>query len=194
MSEQYPAVLIQYGLKWQGKRSSYIYQRFFRAIYGYTQVVSKSNGKRYVYHRPGVLTNIPYLKAGKNAVIIPPSGTKPLLDFLKTGKNPAHQFTSLGIPWSELVRYSMEGTYIDADSAANASLAALSRVRVPFGGADAPADELLRRVSLLAPEDLYSLYYSIKPIIGSEWWRAVASADRIMYNQVQELLRLIQGR
>ncbi len=192
--DQYPAVLIQYGLKWPGKRSSYVYQRFFRAIYGYTQVVSKSNGKRYVYHRPGVLTNIPYVKAGKNAVILPPSGTKPLLDFLKTGKNPAHQFSQLGAPWSELVRYSMEGTYVDPNTASSAVLSALSRIHVPFGGGEAPADELLRRVSLLSPEDLYSLYYSIRPVIGSEWWRAVGAVDRIMYNQVQELLRLVQGR
>ncbi len=76
--------------------SDYGYQKLFRAIYGYTQVVTKSSGKKYVYHRPGVLSTYPYVKKGKNEVILTKDGFSKLIDFLKTGKNPAHKWTEKG--------------------------------------------------------------------------------------------------
>ena len=78
------------------KHSSYTYQKLFRAIYGYTQAVYKSNGKTYHYHRPGVLSNYPYLRPGKNCVIVPPSAFQSLQEFFKTGHNPAHNWTVKG--------------------------------------------------------------------------------------------------
>ncbi|MBN1941196.1 MAG: hypothetical protein JW772_03365 [Candidatus Diapherotrites archaeon] len=72
------------------KHSSYTYQKLFRALYGYTQAVFKSNGKSYRYHRRGVLSDVPYLRPGKNCVITPQGALTKLLDFFKTGKNPAH--------------------------------------------------------------------------------------------------------
>ena len=78
------------------KHSSYTYQKLFRAIYGYTQAVYKSNGKTYHYHRPGVLSNYPYLRPGKNCVIIPPSAFQSLQEFFKTGHNPAHNWIIKG--------------------------------------------------------------------------------------------------
>src|SRR4030042_1173873 len=68
------------------KHSSYTYQKLFRALYGYTQAVFKSNGKTYHYHRAGVLSATPYLRPGKNCVIIPPGKFQHLLDFFKTGR------------------------------------------------------------------------------------------------------------
>ncbi|MFH1256367.1 MAG: hypothetical protein V1494_03675 [Candidatus Diapherotrites archaeon] len=78
------------------KHSSYTYQKLFRAIYGYTQNVSKSNGKTYRYHRKGVLSDIPYIRPGKNCVIIPPSAFNKLVTFFKTGKNPTHAWEGKG--------------------------------------------------------------------------------------------------
>lgn len=72
------------------KHSSYTYQKLFRAIYGYTQNVTKSNGKTYRYYRKGVLSDIPFIKTGKNSVIIPPKSFGSLDTFFKTGKNPTH--------------------------------------------------------------------------------------------------------
>ncbi|MBI2598444.1 MAG: hypothetical protein HYW50_04580 [Candidatus Diapherotrites archaeon] len=72
------------------KHSSYNYQKLFRAIYGYTQNVSKSNGKTYKYHRKGVLSSVPYIRPGKNCVIIPSTVFNSLTSFFKTGKNPTH--------------------------------------------------------------------------------------------------------
>ena len=78
------------------KHSSYTYQKLFRALYGYTQNVTKSNGKTYKYHRKGILSEIPYIRPGKNCVIIPPKSFAPLDTFFKTGKNPAHYWRVKG--------------------------------------------------------------------------------------------------
>ena len=78
------------------KHSSYTYQKLFRALYGYTQNVSKSNGKTYIYHRDGVLSKYPVIRPGKNSVIIPQIAFQPLLNFLKTGKNPSHVWDEKG--------------------------------------------------------------------------------------------------
>jgi len=74
------------------KHSSYTYQKLFRAIYGYTQVVFKSNGKRYKYHRQGVLSDVPYIRSGKNCVVIPQTALQKLTNFFRTGANPTHKW------------------------------------------------------------------------------------------------------
>ncbi|PIN99112.1 MAG: hypothetical protein COT90_01150 [Candidatus Diapherotrites archaeon CG10_big_fil_rev_8_21_14_0_10_31_34] len=78
------------------KHSSYTYQKLFRAIYGYSQQVSKSSGKTYVYHRPGILSKTPFIKHGKNCVVIPQEKFSELISFFKTGKNPSHSWTIKG--------------------------------------------------------------------------------------------------
>ena len=78
------------------KHSSYTYQKLFRALYGYTQNVTKSNGKAYRYYRKGILSNVPYLRPGKNCVIIPPKAFALLDSFFKTGKNPSHYWRVKG--------------------------------------------------------------------------------------------------
>lgn len=78
------------------KHSSYTYQKLFRAIYGYTQAVYKATGKNYHYHRPGILSNFPYSRPGKNCVIIPQSAFQPLQEFFKTGHNPTHNWQTKG--------------------------------------------------------------------------------------------------
>lgn len=78
------------------KHSSYTYQKLFRAIYGYTQNVTKSNGKTYKYHRKGILSGVPYIRPGKNCVIIPTGIFSSLIEFFKTGKNPSHKWTIKG--------------------------------------------------------------------------------------------------
>ncbi len=78
------------------KHSTYTYQKLFRAIYGYTQNVTKSNGKVYHYHRKGVLSDTPYIRPGKNAVIIHPSAFAKFKNFFATGQNPSHNWRSKG--------------------------------------------------------------------------------------------------
>ncbi|MDD4983257.1 MAG: hypothetical protein PHH82_00250 [Candidatus ainarchaeum sp.] len=92
------AFLVRYKIKVldEVKHSSYLYQKLFRAIYGYTQVVCKQTGKKYVYHRPGVLSKFSYIKEGKNEIIVTKDGFSYLINFFKTGKNPAHNWQSKG--------------------------------------------------------------------------------------------------
>jgi hypothetical protein len=78
------------------QHSSYTYQKLFRALYGYTQKVSKASGKSYSYHRKGILSNVPFIRPGKNAVIIPKEALSELLSFFKTGKNPSHHWRVKG--------------------------------------------------------------------------------------------------
>ena len=78
------------------KHSSYTYQKLFRVIYGYTQAVHKGEGKKYNYHRHGILSNYPFIRPGKNCVIIPQCAFQPLQEFFKTGKNPTHYWQEKG--------------------------------------------------------------------------------------------------
>ncbi|MDN5358360.1 MAG: hypothetical protein PWP76_203 [Candidatus Diapherotrites archaeon] len=185
----YHGYRVMYSIKWSGKKSAYIYQRFFRAIYGYTQVVVKGNGRRYVYYREGVLTKYPFIKEGKNMVVVPDNALQPLLNFLKTGQNPAHRF-SFSANWPELVKYSMEETSVDDHPASMAVLEALGRIKVSLVGGPVSARDLLQRVDMLQPDELYALYYAVTPILQSNWVRALASTEP----QLFERLRLLQSR
>ena len=95
------------------KHSSYTYQKIFRALYGYTQNVTKANGKTYRYHRDGVLSSTAYIRPGKNCVIIPNSAFNPLTTFFKTGKNPSHFWQTKG-DW-KAVYYMGEKTLKEED-------------------------------------------------------------------------------
>lgn len=99
----------------QMKHSSYTYQKIFRALYGYTQQVTKSNGKTYTYHRKGILSDIPYLRPGKNCVVIPSEPKEylsKLIDFFKTGRNPTHRWHAKG-DWKAV--YYMDEKDLDED-------------------------------------------------------------------------------
>ena len=187
----YKGYSITYSIKWQSKKSAYLYQRFFRAIYGYVQVVSKSNGRRYVYNRQGVLTNYPFIKAGRTTVIVPDVAFQPIITFLKTGKNPAHQFSFVS-NWTEIVKYSIEETVVDADAAGHAVLSAINRVHVHLVGGDSPAQKLLQSLDVLDPEQIYALYYSLKNIIDSGWFPALQTVDPQIYERVQALLNALR--
>lgn len=110
--------------------SSYAYQKLFRALYGYTQAVYKSNGKNYKYHRKGVLSAYPYLRAGKNCVIIAPDAFQNLISFFKTGKNPAHNWEIKG-NWKAV--YYMDEKAIPEQRAAKALEDLIDRTYVGAG-------------------------------------------------------------
>jgi len=81
------------------KHSSYLYQKIFRSIYGYTQNVTKKDKKVYLYHREGVLEGIPYIRPGKNSIIVPINTEHKIINFFNTGKSPTHHFKERG-EWS----------------------------------------------------------------------------------------------
>ena len=110
------------------KHSSYTYQKIFRALYGYTQQVSKSNGKTYNYHRQGVLSTTPYIRPGKNCVVVPKESLSHLIDFFKTGKNPAHHWEKKG-DWKAV--YYMDEKNLDEDLVVKAMENLLDRAFIP---------------------------------------------------------------
>ncbi len=126
------AVLIQYKfiLPANIKHSSYTYQKLFRAIYGYTQNVSKSSGKTYRYHRSGVLSVFPHSKPGKNAVLVPKSAVPALADFFKTGKNPSHDWHVKG-EWKAV--YYLDEKELAVAEASKAVDAAANRILASVG-------------------------------------------------------------
>jgi hypothetical protein len=185
----YHGYRVEYFVRWSGKKSAYAYQRFYRALYGYTQVVSKSSGKTYTYYREGVLTRYPFVKDGRNAVVIPDSALQPLLSFLKTGQNPAHSFANVA-NWTDLVKYSISEVTVDAPTAAAAVFSAISRIPVKTITGSRPAVVLLNDIDVLSPDELYSLYYAIAPTVRSRWYSAFSSSEDYaeISNRIAKLL------
>jgi len=109
------SVLLKYKFSFieNTKHSSYLYQKVFRSIYGYTQNVTKKNNKVYSYFRNGILSNTPYIKNSKNAVILPLGCDTELIEYFDTGKNPTHNWKSKG-DWK--VEYTKDFIDIDIDS------------------------------------------------------------------------------
>ncbi len=95
------------------KHTSYLYQKVFRAIYGYHQNVTKNNNKIYTYFRKGLVSDIPYIKPGKNSVILPIGYETKLLEYFETGKNPTHNWKTRG-DWK--VEYTINEVDIDSES------------------------------------------------------------------------------
>lgn len=147
--------------------ASYAYQKLFRAIYGYTQVVNKAGGKRYVYHRPGVLSRYLYLRAGKNCVVIEPSALPPLLKFFRSGDNPAHRWRRKG-NWKAV--YYMNEKDLPEKDAARAVDAFLKRLALHDEGlAQALVSE---QPASLAPFTRHAL----KNLFSSPWFSTACAA------------------
>lgn len=180
------------------KHSSYTYQKLFRALYGYTQAVFKSNGKTYHYHRPGVLSSTPYLRPGKNCVIIPPTDLQPLLDFFKTGRNPTHNWRDKG-EWKAV--YYMNEKTVDEKSALTALETMLDRcfVTTASGKKERLPTELsavLTRVQAGGVDRGYitTLLAEARSTTSSEWFKNVYSNSaklKSFYSNYKKLKALV---
>lgn len=158
------------------KHSSYTYQKLFRALYGYTQAVFKSSGKNYHYHREGVLSSAPYLRPGKNCVIIPPDAFSQLIDFFKTGKNPAHAWRGKG-DWKAV--YYMNEKELDEKNVAKALETLLERKFILTTANE--HEKLVDEIALAAGKDggraadhayLGLLLSQTLQITNSDWFKA----------------------
>jgi len=161
------------------KHSSYTYQKLFRALYGYTQAVFKSNGKTYHYHRPGVLSGAPYLRPGKNCVIIPPGNFQNLLEFFKTGHNPTHHWKGKG-DWKAV--YYMNEKDVSERNAVLALEEMLDRVYITTesGKKEKLATELnivatKGKASDPSPEYLRLLFNDVQQVTSNIWFKDVHS-------------------
>lgn len=178
----------------QVKHSSYTYQKLFRALYGYTQAVFKSNGKTYHYHRPGVLSKTPYLRPGKNCVVIPQGNIQGLLDFFKTGRNPTHNWKGKG-EWKAV--YYMNEKTVNEKSAVEALESLLERCYVVSSAGRKEKIEsemaavLSKQSKGLAEEPATQLLLSeAQKITSTPWFKALYSQSEKLssfYNNYKKL-------
>ena len=175
------------------KHSSYTYQKLFRALYGYTQNVTKSNGKTYHYHRKGVLSDLPYIRPGKNCVIIPPKSFSTLDTFFKTGKNPAHYWRVKG-NWKAV--FYMDEKELDEGQVIAAIKEHIKRVFQP-GFEDVPVlalDSIAEKVSRgeqPAKEKISISVAEAEKIIAAPWFKDVYAKDSELkkFNENYKLLK-----
>jgi len=161
------------------KHSSYTYQKLFRAIYGYTQAVYKSSGKTYHYHRAGILSHYPYIRPGKNCVIVPQAAFQSLQEFFKTGRNPTHNWQTKG-EWK--CTYFLNEKDVDDKLVVSAIEQLLSRKLVE--GADGPVklQSELKRIVEKGGDQAYkaALVKEAQPIVELDWFKQILSQSKVL--------------
>jgi hypothetical protein len=173
------------------KHSSYTYQKLFRAIYGYTQAVYKASGKNYHYHREGILSNVPFIRPGKNCVIIPQNAFQNLQDFFKTGNNPTHNWVVKG-DW-KCTYFLNEKDILEKDAIKAIEDLLARRYITGIDGLVKLSSELERVVNSL--EKVNSNYKTIiynesEKIINNVWFKEVYSSSNelnIFYQNFKKL-------
>ena len=191
------AYFVQYKfiLPKETKHSSYTYQKLFRAIYGYTQNVSKGGGKVYKYHRKGVLSDVPYLRPGKNCVLIPPSAFNKLITFLKTGKNPTHFWRVKG-DWKAV--YYMDEKQLSENEAVSALEDLASRLYVDSSEGSLKLSDFISLASETqrkspgskAIEDL--AVKDAEAVVNCEWFKETHSASGKLTSFLENYKKLKQ--
>ncbi|MBN2127552.1 MAG: hypothetical protein JW703_04130 [Candidatus Diapherotrites archaeon] len=173
------------------KHSAYSYQKLFRALYGYTQNVTKSTGKTHRYFREGVLTNVPYLRPGKNCVIIPKEHLNPLIEFFKTGKNPTHFWHKKG-DWKAV--YYMEEKNLSEKEIAASLEELLERYHVISGDIHSNLEKELTVLSTASGKEdsnyLKVIFEDAKNMISMPWFRETyKSSEKLVkfYSNFQNL-------
>lgn len=157
------------------KHSSYTYQKLFRALYGYTQQVHKSNGKIYKYHRAGILSNMPYYRSAKNTVVIHPFFFQTIIEFFKTGKNPTHLWRQKG-EWKAV--YYMNEIQVNDNQAIGALEKVLDRKTTIINGISIGIKEEIRKAvesnDLEAQKTLFQVF---RDIVNLDWFQQTYSTS-----------------
>lgn len=167
---------VRYKFKGEEPSSKYSYQRFFRALYGYTQVVKKSNGKTYVYYREGVLTRYPYIRESKNTVIVPINALEPLVSFFREGKNPAHVFSYLN-DWD--VSYYVEQIDVLAQPAIDALESAIDRIYARTENGYIQLRQLIESDDV-SVHTLYLIKEYADKIVESNWFKELYDTSEVL--------------
>ncbi len=180
------------------KHSSYLYQKVFRSIYGYTQNVTKKDKKTYLYHRIGVLENIPYIRPGKNSVIIPLNTEHSLINFFNIGTTPTHHFREKG-DWN--INYSIEKIEInDIDIIRTIEKYIDSLVIISIDGNNKKLTDELNKIIedteylyKYKKANKYNLLNKIKQIQEIDWFVKCKKSERItnFYNTIEKVKNII---
>lgn len=168
------------------KHSDYTYQKLFRALYGYNQNICKGSGKVYKYHRQGVLSDIPFVRPGKNSVIIPKEAFSKLKDFFNTGKNPAHKWQVKG-DWKAV--YYMDEKKIPEQEIVKAMEDLVSRTFIEKGKEHTSLEEGLSNLvkqlkSNETPSEEHKTYVlqASKKIVSLPWFKDCCTLSNKLKN------------
>ncbi|VVC00191.1 Uncharacterised protein [uncultured archaeon] len=175
--------------------SSYTYQKLFRALYGYTQNVTKSNGKTYHYHRRGILSNVPYLRPGKNCVVIPQRAFTSLDNFFKTGKNPSHAWVVKG-DWKAV--FYMDEKVLEEAQVISSIKEQIARLFQPSLGSEGLPDlsklaEKARQGEAVPQEKAVPSLVEAESIINEPWFKEVYLKDKEL-RKFYEDYRALKGQ
>lgn len=173
------------------KHSSYEYQKLFRAIYGYTQNVNKGTGKQYKYFRDGILSNFPYVRTGKNCVIIPQSAFQKLTSFFKTGINPTHNWKVKG-NWKAV--YYMDEKDVNSNLVVESVLHLIERTKL--SSKKSIFDDLTYLTSLENPDKNYikKILITSEKIVADDWFKtALQTSEKVkkfkeLHDRLQKLV------
>lgn len=159
---------------------SYHYQKVFRAMYGYTQNVTKSNGHRYQYYRKGILTDSPIVRIGKCVIVLQEKEIQPLKTFFESGKNPGHTWwkkqpfkmvhviNDYNVTEFQVIRAIEEWVRDYTIQATNAETGSLAKI--VMNQSDKPVDihgvkEIKNMIQLFGSNEWFSQYYYRSPFL-----------------------------
>lgn len=84
MDVEKKAILICFSVKSSKFESNYERNKFFRTLYGWKQIITKSEGKKkYTYRREGLLDDIPHKKVDQSSFIVDLSDFERVIDFFE---------------------------------------------------------------------------------------------------------------
>jgi len=75
-----PVAIITFHTNPEKFDSDYERIKFFKELHGWKQIVPK-NGKRYLYHRPGLLDDIPHIKIADSAFMVAMENMQRIMDY-----------------------------------------------------------------------------------------------------------------
>jgi hypothetical protein len=166
------------------KHSSYLYQKIFRSIYGYHQNVTKKNNKVYKYFREGVLSNIPYIRPGKNSVILPINYEHKLINFFQTGENPTHKWRTKG-NWK--VDYNIKDIEIDVKSIADSLENYINNYKI-INVDNTKLSNIYEELSNIVDNNINNIKYKLfiykklKNIVKSQWFEKSKRFSELLNN------------
>ncbi len=96
------AVIITFDTKVEEFDSDYDRSKFFRGLHGWKQTVP-SGEKKYLYHRSGLLDEVPHIKVADSAFIVAMENMKRVMEFFEDWENKVdYEIMQIMMPKSRL--------------------------------------------------------------------------------------------
>ncbi|MBU5537285.1 MAG: hypothetical protein QXO57_00640 [Candidatus Aenigmatarchaeota archaeon] len=79
-------ILVAFSIRTEKIKNSSEKSKFFKELYGWTQIVPKDN-RTYSYYREGILDRMPHLKVDQSSFIVPEDKFEEIIDFFEEWSN-----------------------------------------------------------------------------------------------------------